>query len=170
MKTKLTLLFVGILFALSSCNVTQKITVVGRPGTTIYDTNDRMLGTIENTGKTTLEISRNDGYYAFLQAQAPGSNILVPFALDYKDCRRELGQSIGTYAGATIAIMGSICGLTAMIAGLQGDDDISSAFAITGLGCIGVGVGTMLPCIFRSIPDPDFNYTDTQKTNEDLIK
>lgn len=170
MKTKLTLLFVGILFALSSCNVTQKITVVGRPGTTIYDTNDRMLGTIENTGKTTLEISRNNGYYAFLQAQAPGSNILVPFALDYQDCRRQLGQNIGTYTGAGLALVGATCLLVTAIAGAQGDDDIARGFAFTALGGIGAGAGLMLPCLLRSIPDPDFNYISTQKTNEDLIK
>ncbi|MEE0921154.1 MAG: hypothetical protein U0L47_01515 [Paludibacteraceae bacterium] len=170
MKTKLTLLFVGILFALSSCNVTQKITVVGRPGTTIYDTNDRMLGTIENTGKTTLEISRNDGYYAFLQAQAPGSNILVPFALDYQDCRRQLGQNIGTYTGFTLAIIGSVCGITAAVASALEADDISRGFAFVTLGTVGAGVGLMLPCLLRSVPDPDFNYTDIQKTNEDLIK
>lgn len=170
MKTKLTLLFVGILFALSSCNVTQKITVVGRPGTTIYDTNDRMLGTIENTGKTTLEISRNDGYYAFLQAQAPGSNILVPFALDYQDCHRQLGQDIGTYTGFGLLIMTSVCGITAAVAGVLGDDDISQGFALTAAGGLATGLGSMLPCLLRSVPDPDFNYTDIQKTNEDLIK
>ncbi len=170
MKTKLTFLFVGILFALSSCNVTQKITVVGRPGTTIYDTNDRMLGTVENTGKTTLEISRNDGYYAFLQAQAPGSNILVPFALDYQDCHRQLGQDIGTYTGFGLLIMTSVCGITAAVAGVLGDDDISQGFALTAAGGLATGLGLMLPCLLRAIPDPDFNYTDTQKTNEDLIK
>ena len=170
MKTKLTLLFVGILFALSSCNVTQKITVVGRPGTTIYDTNDRMLGTIENTGKTTLEISRNDGYYAFLQAQAPGSNILVPFALDYQDCHRQLGQDIGTYTGMTLLIVASVCGITSAIASLGGADDISQGFALTAAGGLATGLGLGLPCMLRSIPDPDFNYISTQKTNEDLIK
>lgn len=170
MKTKLILLFVGIIFALSSCTVTQKITVVGRPGTTIYDPNDKILGTIESTGKTTLEIIRNNGYYSFLQAQAPGSNILVPFALDYKDCRRQLGQDVGTYTGLALAGIGAVCGLTAAIAGATEADDIARGFAFVTLGTIGAGLGLGLPGMLRSIPDPDFNYLNIQTTNEDLIK
>lgn len=160
----------GIVFALSSCTVTQKITVVGRPGTTIYDPNDKILGTIENTGKTTLEISRNDGYYAFLQAQTPGSNILVPFALDYKDCHRQLAQGFATYTGLALVGVGAVFGLAAAIAGATEADDIARDFAFVTLGTVGAGVGSMLPWLLRSVPDPDFNYTDIQKTNEDLIK
>ena len=170
MKTKLILLFVGIVFALSSCTVTQKITVVGRPGTTIYDPNDKILGTIENTGKTTLEISRNDGYYAFLQAQTPGSNILVPFALDYKDCHRQLAQDFVTGTGFTLLIMTSVCGITAAIAGAAGADDISRGFALTAAGGLVAGLGLALPGWLSDIPDPDFNYLNIQTTNEDLIK
>ena len=74
------------------------------------------------------------------------------------------------FSNPKLAIIGSVCGITAAVAGALEADDISRGFAFVTLGTVGAGVGLMLPCLLRSVPDPDFNYTDIQKTNEDLIK
>lgn len=84
----LSIALISVFIVLSSCSVTQEIRVEGRPGTSIYDSNGKMLSTIDYSGSTIITIDRQNEYQYFLQAKAPDSNILVPFALDYADNSR----------------------------------------------------------------------------------
>lgn len=69
---------------LASCATpSQKMTVVGTPGTVIYSPWYVELGTIGSDGKANIKISYSS-YKPFLFSRRPGVEELVPFALDYK--------------------------------------------------------------------------------------
>ena len=72
---------------MASCK-TQKFHVSGEPGTIITALDGSTLTVIDQSGTAEIKMDRRDGYDAFLQAKAPGSEKLVPFALDYKNHNR----------------------------------------------------------------------------------
>ena len=82
------ILLLGLFGILSSCTVTQQLTIQGYPGTKIFDSNEKYLATIDYTGTTTITFDRSEKYNYYLQAQSPESNVLVPFALDYTNHKR----------------------------------------------------------------------------------
>ena len=130
-----------LIMILSSCNIAQKIVIIGNPGTKIYDTNEKYLTTINNTGTASIKLDRKEEYHYYLQAKVPQSNILVPFALDYINHNRP-----DENAGPLLAL---------------------SYFLPPGAGgAWGLPVAIRL----WSYGDADFNYLENQKTNEDLIK
>lgn len=51
-------IFITILFA--SCSSTQKITVNGKPNTSIYNTKYEYLGKIQSDGKTKIKLKRKN--------------------------------------------------------------------------------------------------------------
>ncbi len=65
-----------------SCVSVQKISVKGTEGTKIYNPESKYLGTIDADGSMDIELPGGE-YYPFLLSKAPGSNLIVPFALDY---------------------------------------------------------------------------------------
>ncbi|MBS5528841.1 MAG: hypothetical protein KHX42_11915 [Prevotella sp.] len=74
-------IFITILFA--SCSSTQKITVNGKPNTSIYNTEYEYLGKIQSDGKTKIKLKKKK-YEALLLSQEEGSDIFIPFAINYK--------------------------------------------------------------------------------------
>ena len=142
------ILLYGLIMTLSSCNIAQKIVIIGNPGTKIYDTNEKYLTTINNTGTASIKLAREEAYHYFLQAQAPQSDILVPFALDYINHNR-------------MDIEGAIAGYVFTI--------VASVYLPPLLGLVwGIPVGKRI--LLSVGEDPDFDYLENQKTNEDLIK
>lgn len=101
---KLLLLIIIASLLMTSCH-TQQFFVYGEPGTIITSLDGTTtLGVIDQSGMVKVELDRNDGYDAFLQAKAPGSEKFVPFALDYKDCNR---TTLNYFLGlVTFPIMG----------------------------------------------------------------
>ncbi len=140
-KSILSIALISVLIVLSSCSVTQEIRVEGRPGTSIYDSNGKMLSTIDYSGSTIITIDRANEYHYFLQAKAPDSNILVPFALDYTNNNRSLDSD---RLGWISLCMPPLAGV--LIYGWW--------------GCFKEGYGH----------DDDFDYLRFQKTNNDLVK
>lgn len=76
-------LFWVAMASLTSCQ-TQTFTVYGTPGTVI-SYNQKQLAVIDQTGTAQITTRRREGYHHFYQAQAPGSDVKVPFAMDYTD-------------------------------------------------------------------------------------
>lgn len=140
-KFILSIALISVFIVLSSCSVTQEIRVEGRPGTSIYDSNGKMLSTIDYSGSTIITIDRANEYHYFLQAKAPDSNILVPFALDYTNNNRQSGRTMFLLSGILPPLAGYVIwGIPACIAcNAYGDDN-------------------------------DFDYLRFQKTNNDLVK
>lgn len=131
-------LFVIILL-LTSCN-TQKFYVKGIPGTIITTLDNEQLGVIDQSGSAEIKLDRKTGYQAFLQAKAPNSNMLVPFALDYKNKNR----SSTNFGVGFVIFMPPL-----------------TTIAILGPGWI---------MLSRRGSYYDYDYLDNQTTNNDLIK
>lgn len=90
---------------LSSCYGKHKIVVEGMPGTVILGPDNKQLAMIDNKGKVKIKMQSSISEYTipiyyvpFLQAKAPGSNVAVPFAIDYKNHNRNFKRGL-IYAG-----------------------------------------------------------------------
>ena len=131
---------IGVFVVLSSCSITQEIKIEGKPGTSIYDSNGKMLSTIDYSGSTTITMDRQKKYDYFLQAKLPNSDILVPFALDYTNNNR----------AADWDTIGWISLMTPPLAGVL--------------------IYGWLGLLFDHGIDDDFDYLRFQKTNNDLVQ
>ena len=165
MKTFIHLsLLVGLVVALSSCSSSQTFTVQGYPGTVIMTPDYKPIATIDNFGKADITLERKGFYCHFLQAQALGSNIAVPFALDYQDKNRVL-NSLALWCAAG-ALAGGAAGYysvenkpsKAVVGGL------TMAVAGAGLGLLGAAFGPLEPI------KENYNYLELQTTNNDIIR
>ena len=163
-----------LLLFLSSCNPSQTFTVQGIPGTIISNPTNQQLAIIDDTGKTRIKLYRKDGYYHYLQAQAPGSNTQVPFALDYKNHSRATDRGLlKTAYGTTIAIgvASSIgLGIAAFVAGAEGT--IIGVFGAVDLVCAfgGLGLSGIVTDRTSNIINYDYDYMKLQTTNSDILK
>lgn len=139
-KSILSIALISVLIVLSSCSITQEIKIEGKPGTSIYDSNGKMLSTIDYSGSTTITMDRQKKYDYFLQAKLPNSDILVPFALDYTNNNRAADWDRFTWISLAIPPLAG-----ALI-----------------YGWLGV--------LFDHGIDDDFDYLRFQKTNNDLVQ
>lgn len=161
--------FALFIFMLHSCKIPQKIQIMGEPGTEIYSPTMQRLGVIDNTGKAKIKLSR-DGYFAYLMSHNTASNMLVPFALDYK-YHNYIGTRIQAFGGLGLAMFGSILIGTAAIAEDAGDDDVTMPLIGIGAAAAGLGVAVGLPAEFRRQQtqyEHDFKYLSYQQTNQDI--
>lgn len=125
---------------INSCSTFQKITVLGEPETEIYTPNLEKVGTIKSDGKGEITLPR-DGYYPFLLSCNGGSDIKIPFALDYKN---------KSYNGTRI-----LCGV----------------FFVVSIPVITVGMPGFLVTSKRLSETQrqwQFEYISKQSTNQDL--
>lgn len=172
-KTSFFLLIVlgTFLASFSSCSTSQTFTVQGTPGTIISSPNNQRLAVLDNMGQAQIKTKRKDGYFHYLQAQVPGSNLQVPFALDYNNHNR--GPQRGFYKGVgyTVAGAGFLASMVGLLAGVV-DSDASSTFGAVGLGGLGaMGIGYLitLPGEGEAI-DFDYDYQQIQVTNSDILR
>lgn len=162
-----------LLLFLTSCNPSQTFTVQGIPGTIISNPANQQLAIVDNTGKTRIKLYRKDGYYHYLQAQAPGSNTQVPFALDYKNHSRATNRGLletAYYTTITTSIASSIGLGIAALAGAEGT--IFAALGAVDLVCGFGALGLSGIVIDRksNIINYDYDYVKLQTTNSDILK
>lgn len=166
--TSIIMIVLGItVVSLSSCSSSQTFTVQGVPGTFITNPQGQQIAVIDNSGQAKVELKRKGGYMHYLQAQAPGSNLQVPFALDYKN---NSGRAVRRGAGRAIMIAGAVVelgGCLTMISG--GDAATNSAAAMVFGGCALAGLGFGMGAANTPI-NYDYDYQKTQKTNNDIFK
>ena len=72
-----------LIILVSSCSSYKTISIKGNPGTEIYLPTMEKIGQIENNGKVKIKLY-NDYHCPFLVSRNPGTETLIPFALDYK--------------------------------------------------------------------------------------
>ncbi|MGN1157522.1 MAG: hypothetical protein ACI4TK_15200, partial [Agathobacter sp.] len=168
-KTYISLLLGIFCCILSGCTSSQKLTVKGMPGTTIYTPNMKKVGVVENNGKAKITLPR-DGYYAYLLSQRNGSDLLIPFALDYTH-----KSYAGTFTLKNLmyftAGLGVLASATGAIALAGGDEDIGTAFLVGGIGTTLISAAVGIPVDCRSSQsqyDHKFKYLPWQITNEDM--
>ena len=159
---------VGVLaLSLSSCSSSQTFTVQGTPGTIITNPQNQQLAVIDNSGQAQIKVKRKEGYMHYLQAQAPGSSLPVPFALDYKNNGK---RCITRGTGRTIMFIGAIVELSGALAlALGGDAATTSGAVMVGGGAACAGLGFAMGAANNPI-NYDYDYQKTQTTNNDIVK
>lgn len=157
---------------LTSCSSSQSFIVQGVPGTMITNPQNQQIAIIDNSGQAKIKMKRKQGYTHYLQTLTPGSNILVPFALDYKDHSRATGRDLETWAGGFIMGLGTVCGLTAGLMALGGDFSEAGGGAFLGAGLGGLLVGGIImgDGMSKDGIDYDYDYKKIQTTNADIIQ
>ncbi len=158
------ILFMGMFAAVfSSCSSSQTITVTGIPGTIISNPSNKQLAVIQQSGEAKIKLKRKEGYYHYLQAQAPGSYLQVPFALDYKNHKTTIGW-IG--AGLT-----GISSAAAIVEAASLDLDENSSMIIMGGTALAALIGAGMT--LADVPGEQYNafkYQKKQITNNDIIR
>lgn len=159
---------------LTSCSSSQTFMVQGVPGTIIANPQNQQVAVIDNSGKAQIKTKRKEGYYHYLQAQAPGSNILVPFALDYKNHSRATGRGVEVLGGSFLLSAGIFGCVYAGIVALAGDFAEVGGGIATGAGLGGLLVGGIIMADGTSKDNVginhDYDYQKVQVTNSDIIR
>lgn len=147
---------------MSSCSSYKKIKIEGTPGTVISVPNEDKSYTIDASGKTTVKL-KDDKYYAFLLSQAPGCDVAVPFALNYKKNNTVYLTEPLTYGFMSISIMGSLFTMVS----LDGD----SALPVAGAVAIGSALGSLPLWGITNTHNVQhkYKYLKRHTTNDDLF-
>lgn len=165
------LIALGIfLVSLSSCSSSQTFMVQGVPGTVISSPTNQRLAVLDNMGQAQIKTKRKEGYYHYLQAQVPGSNLQVPFALDYKNNSRAAQRGACAFGEYTFMVASIGCSIGSIACLLAGEEGPIVGYLLGGaLGSIGVGglfsIGNPSDIINR-----DYDYQKQQITNSDILR
>lgn len=163
----LTLLLGIMIAALSSCSTTQTFVVHGTPGTVISKNNVQMA-VVDQSGQAQITLNRKDGYQHFMLAQVPGSNLKVPFALDYLNKNRNATSNL-CKGIASIGLGTEVLGLICLLA-----SGGKSSLMLTGGLIVGAGALIALPSALYIDSHKNqlhYNYDYLlQSTNNDLIR
>ena len=164
---KKTIIFVFLfvcVFAFISCTSVRKVKIVGEPGTIIEVPSQNDTYRIDDKGEVVVSLNE-DYYHAYLLSTAPGSDLKVPFALNYKKnnniyWKEPLGYGLmGLYFD----------GLIFLTVGFLVD-----AAELVVVGCAAAGIGGLgsLPLV-PDLEDHDiqhkYKYLKKHKTNDDLF-
>lgn len=79
---------------LTSCTVSQTLTISGTPGTEIYDPTMKLVGKIQNDGIAKVEVDVYE-HCPFLMSRIPDTQTFIPFALDYKALNDQWQVALG---------------------------------------------------------------------------
>lgn len=153
---------IALCTVLASCSTTQKFNVEGTAGTEIYTSGMQRLGVIGTNGTVKIRISSDD-YHAYLLAKAPRSNMLVPFALDYKK-KSHTGARLIQGICLPLSIAGSA---TAVIGALANEEGLAAGGLVAG----GLGALVGLPASMRLQQTSykyQFGYLSHQHANTDI--
>lgn len=165
------LVVLGILLVtFSSCSSSQTFMVQGVPGTVISSPTNQRIAVLDNMGQAQIKTKRKEGYYHYLQAQVPGSNIQVPFALDYKNHSRAAQRGACAFGEYTFLVASIGCSIGSIACLLAGEEGPVVSYLLGGaLGSIGVGglfhIGNTSDVINR-----DYDYLKSQSTNSDILR
>lgn len=174
----ITALFMLVVLSFSSCSSSQTFFVNGYPGTIIAYPDGNALAQIDHSGTTQITLNRNGGYYHYLLAKAPNSDLPVPFALDYKDHNRNGAKYALEGIGGTVGIAGGIAlfgGLVGAIIKETSEGEDANTYFLGGLGLAGLGAGIAGGAIYVSGRNMDqqernYDYLPQQTTNNDIIQ
>lgn len=163
-------LFLILIFSVTliSCSRTQSFIVKGNPGTTIYTPEMDRKWTVQNDGNCKITIERE--YYPYLLSKNSNSELLVPFALDYKK-ENFIGNRIASGTGMLLFVSGlgtSAIGLGGYI--LSGGETAFQTIMLTGIGA------TLAGFPFGLLANMDlgqhsfrFKYLSEHNANDDLV-
>lgn len=171
--------YISLLTAASllySCSTTEKLTIKGNPGTTVYTPTKKSLGVIGGDGRLQLEIPSDD-YYCYLLTYDKTAGLYVPFGLDIRRNTHQMTKiAVGT--GYTLTSIGLATGMTSLLgaalASKDEDDNTSSTLGtIAGIGLAVGGIGAAIGApadsrLHQTMYKYNISYLDNQRTNEDI--
>ncbi len=157
-KIYIILVFVLAVF-LPSCSPVHTLTIKGEPGSVISSKptiDNEVLGTINNSGTTTIELTRKH-YQPFLFSINPETQKAIPFALDFQ-------EDMSKRTTERIVVAGAIISLPIFLVGLIGQSPAMSVVGALTLSCCpAVGWVNQQDDIMDK-----YSYSSKQVTNEDL--
>lgn len=157
-KIYIILVFVLVAF-LPSCSPVHTLVIKGEPGSVISSKptiDNEVLGTINNSGTTTIELTRKH-YQPFLFSINPETQKATPFALDFQ-------EDMSKRTTERIVVAGAIISLPIFLVGLIGQlPAMSVVGALTLSCCPAVGWVNQQDDIMDK-----YSYSSKQVTNEDL--
>lgn len=175
MRTRIKI-FIGALLCIVaySCKTTQKMSINTTPGTEIYTPMLDRIAVADNSGVAHVVLP-SDGYYAYLLSKPSGSDLLVPFALDYKKNKYTATKILG-YAGGVISYAGFMAAIFGGVDVASTDSGEEPMFGGTpllvgGLGMLAAGgsmLGVSLGRMSQTCNDYQFEYLGDQKANQDM--
>lgn len=166
MKRIIPIIFASIVvLAFSSCHTTEKFYINGPAGTEIYNPVRQKIATIQSDGRTKIALS-SDICYSYMLAKNPGSDLYVPFALDYKN-KSYLGSRTLAWTSGVVSIAGSVtCTILALTAGEEDCPEVGYAGAAALIGAFG-GLSASMRANQTS-HEWNYTYLKQQHTNNDL--
>lgn len=151
---------------MAGCTTSEKFTINGTPGTTIYSPNKQPLGVVSPQGNLEVKVP-SDAYYGYMLTYNDADDRWTPFAMNLRRDKRKMTKITGEWLGWSAGILAAL-GCTA--AATQLDD--------TG-ACLGVGVGLFYTGLSLSFAygfrmdqlayNNNFGYLDSQHTNQDIV-
>lgn len=163
---------------LASCSTQEKLSIQAKPGTRLYspDRPTSLFATVPDNGKVELRLP-SDAYYGYFLAQEPGSDLVVPFGLDYKNTSVS-GSQAAKYTGfavSAVGVGGCLIGTIAMLAANSNEDEEStSLFGVVagiggGVGLAGLGIGSVAGARSGQLSyEYAFTYLSGQKAIQDI--
>lgn len=158
--------FTACILSVASCSTTTKITIEGEPGTEIYKNYVEKIGTIDHSGQ--LQINwPDDEYIGCMLSKAPGSDLKVPFALNYTHRNTILINTAeytvwtAMFGGAGTAVIGSIVLLAGGPSSIAVAGGIVALVSLAGFPIISIGN--------QDAYEFHYKYLPYQKINSDMV-
>lgn len=160
-----------MIFILASCSTSQKVTVSGISGTEIYIPGETSpIGKIPRSGQVQIEL-KDKTYHPFLLSKSYGSDIYVPFALDYKHKNVAGVKFLNTF-GWVLASAGLAAEIPGIIIALADDEDpLGPILYGGGVGLLGMGAALGAPAEGKLDQETyryEVQYLNKQHTNGDI--
>lgn len=159
------IMLVVVAVSMSSCSSVRNVKIVGEPGTVIEVPSQKGTYMIDNTGEVTVPLDRSY-YHAYLLSTAPGSDLKVPFALDYKKNNSVYWKSFVAYGGATIFLESEVLGV---VGAALGEGGLAAGGLLGGLVLMPVFMPFMYEVQDCNDVQHKYKYLKRYSTNDDMF-
>lgn len=139
-----------------SCS--QTISIHGKPNTTIYSSDKKVIATIPDSGITDISLSKNNTYHLLL-SQEENSDTFIPLGLDF-----ELNTTKNIIKTALLCISGT-CIVTGFKAICAQNWTLGFGLFITGM--VATPIIACVPGTTQG--EHSFKYLSEQQTNQDIV-
>ena len=143
-----------------SCSSTQTISIHGKPNTTIYSSDKKVIATIPDSGITDISLSKNNTYHLLL-SQEENSDTFIPLGLDF-----ELNTTKNKIKTALLYISGTCFVTGAMVWAISEVNWILGACLLY-TGMVTTPIIELTNNTTQGVHS--FKYLPEQTTNQDIV-
>lgn len=166
----ITIAAICCMLLMAGCTTSEKFTINGTPGTTVYSPNRQPLGVVSPQGNLEVKVP-SDAYYGYMLTYNDADDRWTPFAMNLRRDKRKMTKITGEWLGWSAGILATV-GCTAAA---SQSDDTGVLFGV-GLGggiCLSqTGLWLSVVCASRMEQlayNNNFGYLDSQHTNQDIV-